>query len=81
MKLPRIFPPASRLFNTEKARAALNISVGDFIYEHFSQGERPFYLAMGFIVPAFLPAPPMVHEPEKKNNLSQASQPSKILLN
>jgi len=44
---------------------ALGTALGGFLYEHFSP-QLPFYLAMGFIVPAFLLTLTMVHESQKR---------------
>lgn len=44
---------------------ALGTAVGGFLYEHFSP-EAPFYIAMGFILPAFFLTLAMVHEPQKR---------------
>jgi len=44
---------------------ALGTALGGFLYEHCSP-QLPFYLAMGFIVPAFLLTLTMVHESQKR---------------
>jgi MFS family permease len=44
---------------------ALGTALGGFLYERFSP-QLPFYLAMGFIVPAFLLTLTMVHESQKR---------------
>ncbi len=44
---------------------ALGTALGGFLYEHVSP-QLPFYLAMGFIVPAFLLTLTMVHESQKR---------------
>ena len=44
---------------------ALGTAVGGFLYEHFSP-QLPFYLAMGFIIPAALLTLTMVHESHER---------------
>jgi MFS family permease len=44
---------------------ALGTAVGGFLYEHFSP-QLPFYLAMGFIIPAALLTLTMVHESQER---------------
>jgi MFS family permease len=44
---------------------ALGTALGGFLYEHVSP-QLPFYLAMGFIFPAFLLTLTMVHESQKR---------------
>ena len=44
---------------------ALGVFLGGFLYDHYSP-ELPFYLAMAFIVPAFLLTLAFVHEPKER---------------
>jgi MFS family permease len=44
---------------------ALGVFIGGFLYEHLSP-ELPFYLAMGFIIPAFFLTLALVHEPKER---------------
>ena len=44
---------------------ALGTATGGFLYEHFSP-QLPFYLAMGFIIPAALLTLTMVHESQER---------------
>jgi predicted MFS family arabinose efflux permease len=44
---------------------AFGVFIGGFLYEHLSP-ELPFYLAMGFIIPAFFLTLALVHEPKER---------------
>jgi MFS family permease len=44
---------------------AMGTAIGGFLYEHFSP-QLPFYIAMGFIFPAFLLTLTMVHESHRR---------------